>query len=121
MGNENGRAMYRAREFAGPFKDLSKAEVLECRKGLDRFVEGHCDGSVSHGETLQHHITLPWLYKLATNLRIVGAVRSILQCDEVMLFSSCFFLRSPHNSCLTQLGVGWHEDGALYDKVLAPM
>mmetsp|Transcript_44460 Transcript_44460/g.94736 ORF Transcript_44460/g.94736 Transcript_44460/m.94736 type:complete len:263 (+) Transcript_44460:2-790(+) len=113
--------MYKANQYCGPLRGLSKAEVRECREGLERFMEDHCGGVMNHSNTLQHFATLPWLYRMATHPRLVGAVRSVLQCDEVSLFSSCFFIRDAGQSCKSQLGVGWHEDGVLYKQVLSPM
>jgi len=113
--------MYKQNGFLGPMRALTVEELHQCQQGLERFVSGHCNGLVDNAASLLNHVTLPWLYRLACNPRIVGAVASALRSEDVLLFNSCMFLRSPGLSCEQELGVGWHEDGILYSSVLDPM
>merc|ERR1711879_909198 len=91
---------YRALGFVGPMRALGATGLKYCRGGLERYVQ-LCDGHLNNDKTTSNHVTLPWLYKLARHPRIVGAVASVLGTENVLLLSSCMFLKTTTKPILS--------------------
>lgn len=103
---------YWANGVVGPITALSTWEAHRCLTHFNSYVRQHI--SEARQKVYHSHVLQPWMYDIACNPSIVGAVASVLQTDTVLLYSSILIARSPGKSGPEETGLGWHADGGGY-------